>query len=187
MHLSANGRAFLIREEGSINKAYRDSKGVWTIGVGHTASAGPPVPRAGLVITDKQIDELLAIDIVKYEDIINRHIKVPLNQNEYDALVIFVFNIGETHFNKSTVKRLLNLGNRKGAADAFLLWKKAGDDPDILLPRRQRERKLFLSPYKATEAPEATPLPEVVTKPVSEPRKGFIQWIFSLLFPSSKT
>ncbi|ELI8281136.1 glycoside hydrolase family protein, partial [Yersinia enterocolitica] len=60
-------------------------------------------------------------------------------------LCSLIFNIGPTAFANSTVLKRLNDGDYQGAADAFLMWKKAGNNPDILLPRRQRERALFLS------------------------------------------
>lgn len=163
MKTSTNGRRLLRKEEGVRTKAYRDSRGIWTIGVGHTSAAGPPFVREGMEITLQEVDDILKTDLRETEDIINSLVKVPLNQNEFDALVSLVFNIGPGAFKRSSVLRLLNQGDRQGAADAFLLWKRAGADHDILLPRRNRERKLFLShveaPQKPVEPPPATPVP----------------------------
>ncbi|EBL9885621.1 lysozyme, partial [Salmonella enterica] len=105
---------------------------------------GNPVV-SGMTITAEKSSELLKEDLQWVEDAISSLVRVPLNQNQYDALCSLIFNIGKSAFAGSTVLRQLNLKNYQAAADAFLLWKKAGKDPDILLPRRRRERALFLS------------------------------------------
>jgi len=169
MKTSASGRAFLTKEEGCVLTAYRCSAGVLTIGVGHTSAAGAPQVTSGLRITKEQADEILSRDLKTFEDAVNKAIKVPVTQNEFDACMSLAFNIGVGAFAKSSVVRKLNAGDRKGAADAFLLWKRAGNDPDILLPRRNRERTLFLK--------AGTPVATTPTKPVSDapaaPKKGF--------------
>lgn len=145
MQISSNGINKLKREEGEKLKAYQDSRGIPTIGVGHTGKVdGKPV-ALDMTITAEKSSELLKGDLQWVEDAIISMVRVPLNQNQYDALCSLIFNIGKTAFAGSTVLRQLNLKNYQAAADAFLLWKKAGNDPDILLPRRQRERSLFLS------------------------------------------
>lgn len=145
MQISSNGITKLKREEGEKLKAYLDSRGIPTIGVGHAGKVdGKPV-ALGMTITADKSSELLKGDLQWVEDAISSLVRVPLNQNQYDALCSLIFNIGKTAFAGSTVLRQLNLKNYQAAADAFLLWKKAGNDPDILLPRRQRERTLFLS------------------------------------------
>ena len=145
MQISSNGITKLKREEGEKLKAYLDSRGIPTIGVGHTGKVdGKPV-ALGMTITADKSSDLLKDDLQWVEDAISSLVRVPLNQNQYDALCSLIFNIGKTAFAGSTVLRQLNLKNYHAAADAFLLWKKAGNDPDILLPRRQRERALFLS------------------------------------------
>ncbi|WP_105583292.1 lysozyme [Cronobacter sakazakii] len=145
MQISSNGITKLKREEGERLKAYLDSRGIPTIGVGHTGKVdGKPV-ALGMTITAEKSSELLKGDLQWVVDAISSLVRVQLNQNQYDALCSLIFNIGKTAFAGSTVLRQLNLKNYQAAADAFLLWKKAGNDPDILLPRRQRERTLFLS------------------------------------------
>ena len=67
-------------------------------------------------------------------------VKVPLNQNQFDALYSLCFNIGGTAFKNSTVVRRLNEGDYTGAAEAILMWNK----PAVLQKRRQREKELFL-------------------------------------------
>lgn len=141
MKTSAAGRKTLEAREGVRLKAYRDSVGVWTIGVGHTAAAGAPVPKAGLTITADECDAIFARDLVKYEKTVNDSVKVPITQTEFDALVSLCFNIGQGGFAKSTVVRRLNVGDRAGAAAAFMMWRK----PKEIIGRRTGEMKQFLS------------------------------------------
>lgn len=113
---------------------------VWTIGYGHTKTAKP-----GMVITEKKAEELLRGDIRWVEEALAKHVKVPLNQNQYDALASFVYNLGETNFAKSTLLRKLNGNDFVGAADQFLRWNKQGRKVLAGLTRRRtRERELFL-------------------------------------------
>ena len=97
-----------------------------------------------MTISKEKSTDLLRFDLQWAERAINSA-NVTLNQNQYDALCSLVFNIGASAFNGSTLLRKLKAGDYTGAADQFLAWKRAGNDPDILLPRRQRERALFLS------------------------------------------
>lgn len=145
MELSNNGIAFLKREEGEKLTGYADSRGIPTIGVGHTGKVdGVPV-KVGMKITQNQSTRLLLDDLKWVSEVIATSVKARLTQNQYDALTSLIFNIGAAAFRGSTVLRKLNGGDYTGAADAFLMWKKAGSDQNILLPRRQRERSLFLS------------------------------------------
>lgn len=145
MQISNNGIKKLKTEEGEKLTGYKDSRGIPTVGVGHTGLVdGNPV-SVGMVITKEKSSELLRSDLKWVERAINTKVKAQINQNQYDALCSLVFNIGESAFSNSTVLRKLNLGDFIGAADAFLMWKKSGKDLNILLPRRQRERALFLS------------------------------------------
>lgn len=145
MKVSAKGRAKIRQEEGEKTTAYQDTRGIWTIGVGHTTAAGAPKVVKGLKITKAQSDEILARDLGDVEDCINSSVKVPLTQNQFDALASLIFNIGEPAFKKSTLLKKLNIKEYAAAADQFLVWKKAGKDTAILLKRRQRERALFLT------------------------------------------
>lgn len=162
MKTSSAGRAAIIRHEGVRLAAYPDpaTKGEpFTIGVGHTSAAGPPKVSKGMKITRAQADEILSRDLATFEKAVNSAVKVPLNQNEFDALVSFTFNVGATNFKKSSVLRKLNAGDRAGAANAFLLWNKAaGKVMKGLTKRRKEERALFLKPGKAAE-PKPAPKP----------------------------
>ncbi|WP_145494572.1 lysozyme [Yersinia bercovieri] len=145
MQISQNGINKLKGEEGEKLIGYKDSRGIPTVGVGHTGVVdGKPV-YVGMVITKDKSSDLLRSDLAWVEKSIATGVKAPLTQNQYDALCSLIFNIGPTAFANSTVLKRLNAGDYKGAADAFLMWKKAGNDPEILLPRRQREMALFLS------------------------------------------
>lgn len=136
MKLSAAGVTALITREGKKNKAYKDTKGIWTIGVGHT---GPEV-HEGLVWFDSDIVQAFTKDVGWAEDAVNA-VKQPLNQNMFDALVSFVFNIGSTAFAKSTMKKLLDAGDYKAASEQFDQWHK----PPEIIGRRDSEKAQFLA------------------------------------------
>lgn len=157
MKMSEQGRNALMAREGCILHAYEDSVDVLTIGVGHTAAAGSPVPQPGMKITQKEAEDILARDLVKFENYINDAVHVPLAQNEFDALVSVCFNVGPK-FAQSTAVKLLNKGDRKGAADAILWWNK----PPEIVNRRKSEQRQFLTPYKGQNqvAPAQSPAPQ---------------------------
>lgn len=141
MRTSSAGRTWIIQREGCRLKAYQDSVGVWTIGVGHTGRASPPVPAMGMTITNVQADQFLAADLKPFEDAVNAAVKVPIGQTQFDALVSLAFNIGASGFVGSSVVRQLNAGNVQAAADDFLMW----EIPPELKARREGERAQFLS------------------------------------------
>lgn len=136
MRTSSIGRLKISVREGRRKKAYKDTKGIWTIGVGHT---GPEV-REGLTISDAEIDRLLEYDLKWAEEAVNS-VKAPLNQNMFDALVSFVFNIGDTAFLASTMKKLLDVGDYKGAWQQFDRWV----IPKEITGRRMDEKKQFIT------------------------------------------
>jgi lysozyme len=120
-------------------KAYRDIVNVLTIGYGHTGSD----VHDGLRITQAQAENLLRGDLATAERIVTNAVKVALSDNEYAALVSFVFNTGSLP--GTTLLRMLNAGDRAGAADQFLRWNKAGGSVvEGLTRRRKAERALFL-------------------------------------------
>lgn len=148
MKTTAQGRALIEQREGVRLHAYRDSVNILTIGVGHTSAAGPPTVTEGLTITQVQCDEILSRDLAKFEAAVDGAVTVPLADHEFDSLVSLAFNIGAGAFAKSTLVRTLNLGNRAGAAQAFLAWNKAGGKVSAgLTTRRQAERHQFLTAY----------------------------------------
>lgn len=139
MKMSKLGRRMLTQREGIRLKAYKDSVGVWTIGIGHTSAAGPPKVTSTLKITPEECDEIFVRDLVAYEKAIDAAVTVPITQTEFDALVSLCFNIGQGGFSKSTVVRRLNSGDRDGAAKAFLMWNK----PKEIIGRRTGEMLQF--------------------------------------------
>lgn len=140
MRVSDAGVAEIAAHEGIVPYPYKDSVGVWTLGIGHTASAGSPDPAKLPKGVEVPMHEVLAIfrrDLRKFEDRVNSAVKVPLKQHEFDALVSFDFNTGGIH--KANLTKLLNAGDRKGAATAFMGWSK----PKEIIPRREKEQALF--------------------------------------------
>jgi lysozyme len=140
MAIAESTLAFITKEEGLRNKAYKDSKGLPTIGVGHLIKADEP-HLLNATLTDEQVKELLKSDLKWCSDAVESSVKVPLTQKQFDALYSLCFNIGEGAFRKSTVVKRLNAGDYKGAADAIEMWNK----PAVLIPRRKREKALFLA------------------------------------------
>ena len=147
MRISENGLNFIKEFEGLELTAYRCSAGVLTIGYGHTGSD----VTTGLTITKEQAYAFLTEDTKSAQQCVSSFVNVKVNQNEYDALISFVFNIGTTAFVNSTLLKLLNEGESKLVVAAeFLRWVKAGGDEDVpgLVRRRGAERKLFLEKTK---------------------------------------
>lgn len=171
MKTSAAGRKAIAGHEGVRLKAYPDPATggePWTIGVGHTSAAGPPKVTKGMTITEAECDEILSRDLATFEKAVEKAVTVPLDQNQFDALVSFTFNVGAGNFQKSTLLRKLNAGDYIGAADQFSVWNKAaGKVMKGLTTRRAEERALFLKP--APELPKAAPLPVSPPEPAPAP------------------
>ena len=136
------GLALTRKFEGLNLNSYQDQVGVWTIGYGHT---GPTI-HGGITITQDQADQLLQSDVASSVACVNRAITTAINQNQFDALVDFVFNLGCGALLSSTLLRDINAGNFATAAQQFLLWDHArGIVIQGLLRRRQAESDLFTS------------------------------------------
>ena len=131
---------FITKEEGARNKAYKDSKGLWTIGVGHLIKSDEK-DLLTATLSDQEVEDLLKSDLKWCSEAVESSVKVPLAQNQFDALYSLCFNIGGTNFAKSTVVKKINANDMQGAADAILMWNK----PAVLEGRRKRERELFLA------------------------------------------
>ena len=147
MHASTLCRRELALLEGNILHTYNDAVGVPTIGCGHTAAAGPPVPTPGMTITVAQADTILAVDLAKvYEPAVARRVTVPLTQYEFDAVLILTYNIGEGNLAKSDLLRCLNAGDKAGAAAGFSHFTTShGKQLAGLVSRRATERTIFLT------------------------------------------
>lgn len=139
MNTSQKGLDLIKSFEGLRLSAYKCPAGVWTIGYGTTAGV-----KEGQVITKERADELLRDDVKRFEDQVLRLVKVPLTQGQLDALVSFTYNLGAANLGNSTLLRLLNAGDYKGAAAQFDRWTKAGGkELPGLVKRRAAERALF--------------------------------------------
>lgn len=143
MDLSAIGKAVLIAREGRRLHAYRDSVGIWTIGIGHTSAAGLPLVTPGLALTPAECDAVFDRDVVRFVAAVQAAVTRPLPQHAFDALVSLCFNIGPAAFGRSTLVRRLNDGDAEGAAQAMMMW----DRPAALIPRRGAEQDQFRTPY----------------------------------------
>lgn len=141
----------------------------WTVGYGHTGTA-----RHGMSVTEGDAERLLKDDVQPLEQLISDTVRAPLNQNEHDALVSLIFNIGEDNWRRSTVLRKLNAGDKIGAANAFELWTKAFVNNELatldgLVRRRAAEKSLFLMPTDA-----ALVVPSSDVHPASECEPEFV-------------
>ena len=153
MRISPRGLSLLKQFEGCRLIPYKDSAGLWTIGYGHLIADGKTLPdSAKYKITQKQADLLLKYDVIPREKAVERLCAVPLSQNEFDALVSFVFNLGAGCFQRSTIRQKLNRGDKAGAAKVLLRYNRAGGKViKGLVNRRMAEFKLFMSNQYATE------------------------------------
>ena len=134
--------------EGLRLDAYLDAVGIVTIGYGTTAKAGVGItPHLGMRITETEAEWYLQKALDKFAATIRPYITAPINENEFGAFVSLAYNIGPGAFKKSSALRHFNAGNKEKAADAFLLWNKAGGKVlQGLVNRRKEERTLFLAP-----------------------------------------
>ena len=140
MKTSDVGIELIKKYEGCVLKAYKCPSGVWTIGYGHTAGV-----KSGMKITKAQALNYLKQDLSVFEKAVTNYVKVPLNQNQFDALVSFSFNCGTGALKTSTLLKKLNSSDYSGAANEFLKWNKSnGKVLNGLVRRRQEEKELFL-------------------------------------------
>jgi lysozyme len=139
---SARGVELVKRWEGLRLLAYQCPAGIWTIGYGHTGDV-----KRGDRITEHQANAILTLDLESAERAVEELVTVELSDNEFAALVSFVFNLGRKRFAESTMLALLNRGRRRDkVAEEFPKWKHAaGRVVPGLVRRRMAERELFLS------------------------------------------
>ena len=137
LSLSLAGAGAIVAHEGLRKVAYVDPVGVVTICAGHTATA-----RLGQTKTDAECAVLLQQDVKHAERAIKRLVTVPLTQEQYDALVSFTFNVGETALSRSTLLKKVNAFDCWGAGAEFMRWTQAGGkELPGLVVRRASERK----------------------------------------------
>lgn len=142
MNVSEKGINLIKNFEGCRLEAYKCPAGIWTIGYGHTGLT----VHQGLKITQKEADNLLKTDLIVHCNNVTKLVKVPLTQNQFDALVSFEFNIGYGAFNSSTLLKLLNQGKYTDAANQFGRWVYTNKKVlPGLVKRRAAEKELFVT------------------------------------------
>lgn len=137
---STRGTELIKKHEGLRLKAYQCPGGVWTIGYGHTRKV-----EENQSITKERAESLLSGDIRFSEEAVKLFVKVPVNQNEFDALVSFTFNVGSANLKKSTLLKLINKNEFLKAAGEYPKWiySKGKILPGLVI-RRNDEKELFL-------------------------------------------
>lgn len=135
MEISQQGIDLLIAREGKHNEAYRDSKGIITIGVGHVS----PDVHMGDVWTDERVEATFRKDLERFETALNESLQVEIPQHAYDALISWLFNVGADWARKATLMKRLNEGDMAGAAAGFDAW----HIPPEITSRRNGEREQF--------------------------------------------
>ena len=139
MIISKKGIELLTHFEGLELEAYQDSVGVWTIGYGHTKGV-----VSGMTITKSQAKDMLQTELIEYQGYINDIVKVQLSQNQFDALVCWVYNLGPTNLRSSTLLKVLNQRDKLLAPEQIRRWNKAGGKVlKGLVRRREAEALLF--------------------------------------------
>lgn len=137
MKSSDKGIALIKAHEGMRLNAYLCPGKKWTIGYGHTSAAGLPTVREGMRITRTEAETILRRDLAMFEARVNRLVKVPLTQHQFDALVSFDFNTGKLH--SSTLLKRLNEGKHAEVPRHLMRWTKGGGRELAGLVRRRRD------------------------------------------------
>lgn len=146
MKTSDNGKELIKKYEEFSSTPYLCPAKVPTIGYGATYYPNDKaVTLKDTPITEKQADEMLSFMLVKYENAVSRYVSVPLTQNQFDALVSFCYNVGQSNLLSSTLLKKLNNKDYEGASNEFLKWNKSGGKVlQGLVNRRKDEREVFL-------------------------------------------
>lgn len=147
MKTDKNGLEFIKDEEGLRLKAYLCPAGVWTIGYGNTYNLDNSKVKEGQIITKVEADELFIKKLKVYEDSVNENVKVTINQNQFNALVSFCYNVGTFAFSTSTLlKKINSKAPLSNVIIEFNKWVHAGKKViTVLVSRRKREIDLYKS------------------------------------------
>lgn len=177
--INAAGLSLIKSFEGFEPRWYRDPVGIWTIGYGHTDAAGTPKHAAseGLNLSEAAATALLADDLGQYEAAVEKSVRVPLNDNQFAALVSFTYNLGSGALAKSTLVKRLNAGDYAAVPSELAKWDKAkGKTLKGLTRRRAAEAALFVKAGSTAPAPAPKPVPvPPPSKPApapAQPAKG---------------
>ena len=139
MKTSQYGIDLIKHFEGCELQAYQCAAGVWTIGYGHIKGVSE-----GMSITQEQAEQMLLDELKEYENYINELVTVNLSQNQFDALVSWVYNLGPANLQSSTLLKVLNSGDYSGVPAQIERWNKAGGKVlEGLIRRREAESALF--------------------------------------------
>jgi lysozyme len=139
MKTGTKGIELIKHFEGCELEAYKCAAGVWTIGYGHIKGVTPES-----VITQEQAEQMLVEELNEYEGYINDMVTTPLSQNQFDALVSWVYNLGGGNLKASTLLKVVNQGEFDGVPAQIMRWNKAGGKVlEGLTRRRQAEADLF--------------------------------------------
>ena len=169
MRTGDTGLSLIKGYEGLRLAAHYTPNEEWTIGYGHTSTA-----RHGMSVTEHEAERLLRSDIEPIEQVLAETVRAPLNQNEHDALISLIYNIGVENWRRSTALRKLNEGDRLAAANAIEMWNKAHVNGELvtldgLVRRRAAEKSLFLMP---TDTSLVTPSADV--RPAAECELSYV-------------
>ena len=139
MKTSEEGLALIKKFEGCELEAYQCSAGVWTIGYGHTKDV-----KESDVWSQDHAEHMLEVELHEYESYINKYVTVNLSQNQFDALVSWVYNLGPANLKASTMLKVLNSGKYEDVPAQMKRWNKAGGKVlEGLIRRREAEACLF--------------------------------------------
>ena len=139
MNIGQKGIELIKHFEGCELEAYKCPAGVWTIGYGHIKGVSE-----GMSITQEQAEQMLLDELKEYENYINELVVVDLSQNQFDALVSWVYNLGPANLKSSTLLKVLNSGDYAGVPAQIERWNKAGGKVlEGLIRRRLAESSLF--------------------------------------------
>lgn len=183
MNVGPKGRKLIKSWETFIPYCYDDARpkkpykggpviGMLTIGYGHTASAGAPIPEAGMVITKAEGEKIFEKDVTAVAKQVEELVTIEVTQEQFDALVSFVFNVGKGAFARSTLLKRVNAGQFDQVPAEFMKWVNDNGKPlPGLVNRRRAEVALWREIKTDRVASAATPvdLPQP-SKPVTKSR-----------------
>jgi lysozyme len=174
MKMSQEGIDALLKKfEGCKLKAYRCPANVCTIGYGHTSAAGAPEVHDGMTITQKDADDILRRDLVKYETAVFGMVQQPLSQHQFDVLVDFAYNAGVGALKSSTLLKKVNAAQFDDVPAELMKWTKGGGKVlPGLVKRRQAESAWWVSGEPHDEQEQRVDPDPVPVRTMAESKQG---------------